>query len=108
LETCVGDEIRVKVILIDDTGRIKLSRKQALREQVVRGGPDAIDIALADKIASLRHALTTDTPLAKRKVAHYGMTVAMSADARHPDLARQAEALLAAYSAGRDGSAPVG
>jgi len=83
-------------------------RKQALREQVVRGGPDAIDIALADKIASLRHALTTHTPLAKRKLAHYGMTVAMSADARHPDLARQAEALLAAYSAGRDGSAPVG
>ncbi|QOV88230.1 polyribonucleotide nucleotidyltransferase [Humisphaera borealis] len=29
----VGDEIRVKVVLIDDTGRIKLSRKQALREE---------------------------------------------------------------------------
>jgi len=33
----VGDEIRVKVVLIDDTGRIKLSRKQALREE---GGTD--------------------------------------------------------------------
>ncbi len=28
----VGDEIKVKVILIDDTGRIKLSRKAALQE----------------------------------------------------------------------------
>jgi polyribonucleotide nucleotidyltransferase len=28
----VGDEMPVKVILIDDTGRIKLSRKQALKE----------------------------------------------------------------------------
>jgi polyribonucleotide nucleotidyltransferase len=29
----VGDELRVKVILIDDTGRIKLSRKQVLLEE---------------------------------------------------------------------------
>src|SRR5207253_3736030 len=28
----VGDEVKVKVILIDDTGRIKLSRKAALKE----------------------------------------------------------------------------
>src|SRR5205814_8177246 len=29
----MGDEVRVKVILIDDQGRIKLSRKQAMREE---------------------------------------------------------------------------
>src|SRR3954464_9178652 len=28
----VGDEVKVKVILVDDSGRIKLSRKQAMRE----------------------------------------------------------------------------
>ncbi|HMB95046.1 MAG TPA: hypothetical protein VKK61_03310, partial [Tepidisphaeraceae bacterium] len=28
----VGDEIKVKVILIDDQGRIKLSRKAAMKE----------------------------------------------------------------------------
>ncbi len=28
----VGDEVKVKVILIDDTGRIKLSRKEAMKE----------------------------------------------------------------------------
>ena len=29
----VGDEVRVKVILIDDQGRVKLSRRQALAEE---------------------------------------------------------------------------
>jgi polyribonucleotide nucleotidyltransferase len=29
----VGDEMRVKVLLIDDQGRVKLSRKAALREE---------------------------------------------------------------------------
>src|SRR4051794_25987226 len=28
----IGDEVKVKVILIDDTGRIKLSRKEAMKE----------------------------------------------------------------------------
>jgi polyribonucleotide nucleotidyltransferase len=45
----IGDEIRVKVILIDDQGRIKLSRKAAMKEEGVSdpepvgapaGGPD--------------------------------------------------------------------
>lgn len=29
----VGDEVTVKVILIDDQGRVKLSRKAAMKEQ---------------------------------------------------------------------------
>ena len=29
----VGDEVRVKVILVDDTGRVKLSRKQAYKDE---------------------------------------------------------------------------
>ncbi|MEM1355472.1 MAG: polyribonucleotide nucleotidyltransferase [Planctomycetota bacterium] len=29
----VGEEVRVKVILVDDTGRVKLSRKQAYKEE---------------------------------------------------------------------------
>jgi polyribonucleotide nucleotidyltransferase len=39
----VGDELRVKVILIDDTGRVKLSRKQALLEErgAAAGAPAA-------------------------------------------------------------------
>jgi polyribonucleotide nucleotidyltransferase len=29
----IGDTVRVKVILIDDTGRVKLSRKQAMLDE---------------------------------------------------------------------------
>ena len=29
----IGDEVRVKVLLIDDTGRIKLSRKAAMKDE---------------------------------------------------------------------------
>ena len=32
-------------------------------------GSPVVDVALADKIASLRHALVTDTPVSKRKLA---------------------------------------
>ena len=37
----VGDEMRVKVILIDDTGRIKLSRKQVILEENAQPAEDA-------------------------------------------------------------------
>lgn len=32
-EVKIGQEVRVKVIAIDDQGRIKLSRKQAIRDE---------------------------------------------------------------------------
>jgi polyribonucleotide nucleotidyltransferase len=35
----IGDQVKVKVILVDDQGRIKLSRKQAMREEA--GATDA-------------------------------------------------------------------
>lgn len=35
----IGDEVRVKVILIDDQGRVKLSRKAAILEE--QGGDDS-------------------------------------------------------------------
>jgi len=44
-------------------------RKRALREQIALAGPDAIDIALADKIASLRYALERGKRVPKRKIA---------------------------------------
>ncbi|QDV89286.1 Polyribonucleotide nucleotidyltransferase [Phycisphaerae bacterium RAS2] len=37
----IGDEMRVKVILIDDTGRVKLSRKAVLMEEKSKGEPVA-------------------------------------------------------------------
>lgn len=41
-EVKLGQQVRVKVIAIDDQGRIKLSRKQAIKdEQAAKGGPPA-------------------------------------------------------------------
>jgi polyribonucleotide nucleotidyltransferase len=37
----LGDTVRVKVILIDDQGRVKLSRKQALKEESEQTAPGA-------------------------------------------------------------------
>lgn len=37
----LGDVVRVKVILIDDQGRVKLSRKQALKEESEQSAPSA-------------------------------------------------------------------
>ena len=53
-------------------------RKRALREQIALAGPDAIDIALADKVASLRYALDRGKRVPNRKIAHYVATLAMT------------------------------
>jgi polyribonucleotide nucleotidyltransferase len=39
----MGDTVRVKVISIDDTGRIKLSRKAAMKEEAAAAGKPADD-----------------------------------------------------------------
>jgi predicted nucleic acid-binding protein len=71
--------------LEDDTIRGYLPRKRLLRERIAAGGPDAIAIALADK------------------VAHYAAIVALARDAaRHPVLATGVAGLLALVAT-RDG-----
>jgi hypothetical protein len=37
-----------------------------------------VDVSLADKIASLRHALLTGSPISRRKLAHYGETLQLA------------------------------
>jgi (p)ppGpp synthase/HD superfamily hydrolase len=74
-------------------------RKRALRAQIALAGPDAIDIALADKVASLRYALESGKRVPKRKIAHYVATLAMTDAAGHPDLGRDVAALLASHDA---------
>ena len=56
-------------------------RKRALRGQLRAAGSPAVDIALADKIATLRHALLTDTPVRTRKLSHYRATLELARDA---------------------------
>ena len=74
-------------------------RKRALREQIALAGADAIDIALADKVASLHYALDHGKRIPKRKIAHYMATVAMAEWAGHPALGREVADLLATLDA---------
>jgi (p)ppGpp synthase/HD superfamily hydrolase len=79
----------------DDSIQPYAPRKHALRDQLRAAGSPATNIALADKIATLRHALLTDTPVRKRKRHHYRATLEIARDARvDGTLRRQAEQLL--------------
>jgi (p)ppGpp synthase/HD superfamily hydrolase len=82
-----GDTIAAMVDALteDESIRNYAQRKQALRAQVIGAGTAVIDIALADKIASLEHARITAARVRRRKLAHYDATlqlaVAAGADA---------------------------
>ena len=72
------------------------TRKRALRKQIVRAGPDAIDVALADKVATLTYALSHDKRVPKRKFAHYQALLQASEDeAGHAVLRARVGELLA-------------
>jgi (p)ppGpp synthase/HD superfamily hydrolase len=85
----------VAAVTEDDSIDKYRERKQALREQVVRGGPDAIDIALADKVATLDYVLSSGAKLPKRKRTHYEAVAALGAPSAHSALAVHVSALLA-------------
>jgi hypothetical protein len=60
-------------------------RKRALRDQVQAAGSPALDIAVADKIATLRHAVLTGTPVRVRKLDHYRATLRLGREAPTAD-----------------------
>jgi hypothetical protein len=55
-------------------------RKRALRDQLRAAGSPALDIALADKVATLNHALITGTRIRARKLDHYRAVVQLGRD----------------------------
>jgi (p)ppGpp synthase/HD superfamily hydrolase len=79
----------------DDAVRSYRRRKRALRAQIEHAGPDAIDITLADKVATLGYAVDHGQSVPRRKLAHYEATLAMAPSAAHPALGAQAAELLA-------------
>jgi (p)ppGpp synthase/HD superfamily hydrolase len=79
-------------------------RKRVLREQIAAAGAPVTDIALADKIASLRYLRITGGRLPKRKRAHYEATLAIAGPAAQPGLAGEVADLLDAL-AERDAAA---
>jgi (p)ppGpp synthase/HD superfamily hydrolase len=68
----------VQALTEDDSIHNYAQRKRALRAQVIGAGTTVIDIALADKIATLRHARITATRVRRRKLAHYDATLQLA------------------------------
>jgi (p)ppGpp synthase/HD superfamily hydrolase len=92
-----GDDVAAMVAALtaDDAIDHYLPRKRALRAKIEVAGSPVVDVALADKIAPLRHALTTGTRVTKRKLAHYRATLQLAlAAGEAPRLCAQLEQLL--------------
>lgn len=67
-----GEVASLVTALTEDEGIDRYGpRKQALRKQIEAAGSPVVDVAVADKVATLRHAVVTGTKISKRKLAHY-------------------------------------
>ena len=71
-------------------------RKRNLRSRAAAAGPEVLDISLADKVASLRHAVLTGGKVSTRKLSHYRATLQIGLAGGASDmLCDQLEDLLA-------------
>jgi (p)ppGpp synthase/HD superfamily hydrolase len=71
-------------------------RKRDLRARTVAAGSPAVDVAVADKIATLRHALLTGGRVTERKLRHYTVTMQLALTAGlATELCRQLDGLIA-------------
>jgi (p)ppGpp synthase/HD superfamily hydrolase len=75
-------------------------RKRDLRSRTIAAGSPVVDVALADKIASLRHALGTHTKVSDRNLRHYTITLQLALTANlAPGLCKQLDGLIAKAAA---------
>lgn len=68
----------VQALTEDDSIHNYAQRKRELRAKVIGAGTTVMDIALADKIATLQHARITVTRVRRRKLAHYEATLQLA------------------------------
>jgi (p)ppGpp synthase/HD superfamily hydrolase len=74
-------------------------RKRDLRCRTIAAGSPVVDVALADKIASLRDALLTQSTLSDRKLRHYTVMLQLALTANlAPGLCKQLDELIAQAS----------
>ena len=62
----------------DTTIRRYAQRKRALRSRIAAAGSPVVDVAIADKIATLRHARLTGIGVSDRKLRHYRATLQLA------------------------------
>jgi (p)ppGpp synthase/HD superfamily hydrolase len=86
----------VQALTEDTTIRHYNQRKRDLRARTVAAGSPAVDVAVADKIATLRHALVTHTSVTPRKLRHYTVMLQLALTAGlATGLCEQLEQLIA-------------
>ena len=96
-----GEEVAslVRALTEDAAIRHYAQRKRALRGTIAAAGSPAVDIAIADKIATLRQARLTASPVSDRKLRHYRTTLQLAlAAGLATGLCRQLEDLLAVFA----------
>ena len=105
-----GDDVAAMVEALTEDKRIEryAQRKRARTQIAIASEPAVVDLALADKIASLRHAAITGTAISRRKLSHYRATLrlALAEDPTPPLTAELARLLSVSAVAGRAGGGP--
>jgi guanosine-3',5'-bis(diphosphate) 3'-pyrophosphohydrolase len=92
-----GDAVATAVEALTEDPAIRHynQRKRDLRARTVAAGSPAVDVAIADKIASLRHAQLTHSQVSPRKLRHYAVMLQLALTAGlAPALCPQLERLL--------------
>lgn len=85
----------------DATIRRYAQRKRALRSGIAAAGSPVVDVAIADKIATLRHSRLTGIPVSDRKLRHYRATLQLAlAAGLATALCLQLESLLGEFAPG--------
>jgi (p)ppGpp synthase/HD superfamily hydrolase len=96
-----GEEVASLVGALTENAAIRhyAQRKRALRGTIAAAGSPAVDVAIADKIATLRQARLTASPVTDRKLRHYRTTLQLAlAAGLATGLCRQLEDLLAVFA----------
>jgi (p)ppGpp synthase/HD superfamily hydrolase len=97
----VGEEVAEIVAALTENSDIShyAQRKRALRASIIAAGCPVVDAAIADKIASLRHAQVTRSPVTDRKLRHYRLTLQLALIAGLAPVPRgEMQSLLTAFA----------
>ena len=90
----------VRALTEDPSIKRYAQRKRDLRCRSIAAGSPVVDVALADKIASLRHALVTHGAISDRKLRHYTVMLQLALSAGlAPGLCKELDGLIAQTAA---------